>query len=71
MPTKTDPYTALRYVGKGAFLLGVPARDLSSDEVRELAEQTKKPEAFAADLVAGGLYAFAQPVKEASDGTRT
>ncbi len=24
----------LNYIGKGAFLIGVPARDLSADEVR-------------------------------------
>ena len=26
----------LKYVGKGAFFLGVPARDLSDEEVKEL-----------------------------------
>ncbi len=41
---------ALRYVGPG-FLIGVPARDLSSEEVAALA-----PRHTADSLIAGGLY---------------
>jgi hypothetical protein len=39
----------LRYVGAGAFLMGVPARDLDDDEIAAAGWSR-------ADLVASGLY---------------
>lgn len=41
----------LRYVGNGAFLDGVPARDLTADEARALDEER---------LIASGLYVRVQ-----------
>ena len=29
----------VKYVGKGAFLIGVPARDLSAEEVKKFGEE--------------------------------
>lgn len=37
----------VRYVGKGAWLVGVPARDLSADEVKRFGLD---------ELIASGLY---------------
>ena len=42
---KANPY--LRYIGDGAFLPGVPARDLTEAEVKQYA---------LADLLSSGLY---------------
>lgn len=41
----------LSYRGQGRFLVGVPARDLSADEIRKL------PERLRARLIPSGLYA--------------
>ena len=41
----------LVYVGKGTFLPGIPARDLSEDEIKKGGWDVKK-------LVRSGLYAF-------------
>lgn len=47
--------TKLTYVGKGTWLPGVPARDLTNDEVKEHGGE--------AALIATGLYAL--PIAEA------
>jgi hypothetical protein len=46
----------LKYVGQGAFLSGVPARDLSADEAKEYGE---------ARLIKSGLYKKSEPAGEA------
>lgn len=46
----------LRYVGDGAYLLGVPARDLSEEEALALDRQT---------LTASGLYVDVPEIAEA------
>lgn len=58
-----DGAVGLRYVGQGAALPDVPARDLSADEVAALHPQFKWPEEKADDvflthdwLVVTGLY---------------
>jgi len=56
---RSEPRRALRYVGPG-FLIGVPARDLSPDEVDGLAHS-------AAALVASGLYTEAASASAADD----
>jgi len=37
----------MKYIGKGAWLVGVPARDLSADEVKHYGQDK---------LIASGLY---------------
>jgi hypothetical protein len=47
-----------RYRGDGRFLVGVPARDLTSDEVARLPERLRRR------LVPSGLYVNVKPAKE-------
>ena len=47
----------MKYRGGGRFLIGVPARDLTRDEVARL------PERLRSRLVASGLYVVS-PTKE-------
>ena len=37
----------LKYIGNGAFIAGIPARDLTADEVKQFGKQT---------LIDSGLY---------------
>lgn len=46
--------SGLIYIGRGAFLPGIPARDLSADEVELHGEDA---------LLATGLYAEPRPTK--------
>ncbi len=43
--TRTPTTGALRYVGDGAYIHGVPARDLSPDEAARYADQIASAEA--------------------------
>lgn len=54
VPTLPAAPAPLRYVGDGAAIIDVPARDLSADEVQAL---TTSGVATAAQLLASGLYA--------------
>ena len=47
----------LKYVGKGAFLIGVPAHDLSDEEIEKLGVDKKT-------LIKSGLYKEEKPKKE-------
>lgn len=47
-----------KYRGDGRFLVGVPARDLTSDEVARLPERLRRR------LVPSGLYVHVKPAKE-------
>ena len=55
--------TGLRYRGKGRFVVGVPATDLSADDVARLGGAD--PAAFRARLIKTGVYAPALPEKPA------
>jgi len=60
---KSKAPQALRYVGEGRAIIGVPARDLSADEAAQYDQAT---------LLASGLYAVAPAAtEEETDGTRT
>lgn len=56
----------LTYVGKGGFILGVPSRDLSKEEIEKLALNER-------DLVESGLWvpvereSTPEPVEEIED----
>lgn len=57
MPKDKAPAgAALRYVGDGSWIRGVPARDLESDEVASFDREA---------LLASGLY---KPAKDAESG---
>lgn len=64
---------ALNYIDEsGAFIPGIPARDLSEVEVRAIAKALgTTPKALAKSLTTRGLYAAAKPAEEQDDGTRT
>lgn len=47
--------TAMRYVGKGRHLVGIPARDLEGDEVARLPDRLRRR------LTASGLYVPVRP----------
>lgn len=47
--------TALRYRGKGRFIVGVPATDLTSDDIARLAGPVN-PAKIRVALIATGLY---------------
>lgn len=62
---KAKEPAGLRYIGNGAALAGVPARDLSADEIAELANYSidfgepnwhATPIAVRRKLIASGLY---------------
>ncbi len=57
-PKKKDE--VIRYRGDGAFILGVPARDLTEDEFSALPDDVRK------QVVNSGLYDFA--VKTPQEG---
>lgn len=42
MAEQTKPEIVLRYVGKGSAQIGVPARDLTADDLAAVAEQDKQ-----------------------------
>ena len=48
----------LKYVGKGAFLIGVPARDLTDEEIEKLGLDKKA-------LIKSGLYEEDKPQSKA------
>lgn len=48
-----DVYMAYKYIGKGAFIMGVPARDLSE---ADLAEVLDREGITRAEIEASGLY---------------
>jgi len=47
----------LKYVGRGAFLIGVPARDLTDEEIEQLGLDKKA-------LIKSGLYKEDKPNTE-------
>ena len=49
--------TDMKYRGRGRFLVGVPARDLTSDEVARLPEHLRRR------MSASGLYEAVKPPK--------
>jgi hypothetical protein len=51
---------AMKYVGDGRWLVGVPARDLSSDELARL------PDRIRVRIKKSGLYEPARAPKEAA-----
>ena len=55
--SKDEKRPNLAFVGGEQFIVGVPARDLTADELDER-------ELKAADLLASGLYVEAKPEKE-------
>ena len=64
-PAATAAPAGLRYIGAGAAMLDVPARDLSAEEAAQL---------DVAALLASGLYEpapEAPETKEITDGTGT
>jgi len=57
-----------RYTGDGAFLPGIPARDLDDEDVKALSpDQRAEVEANAA-LAEGAIYQKADAKKAASEG---
>lgn len=61
----TQDNVVLRWRGLDAYLLGVPARDLTEDD---LAEVERRGEYSAAELVASGLY---DDLRRVDDGTES
>lgn len=48
----------MKYVGKGRFIVGIPADDLTDEQVDALAaKRNVKPADLRKDLIASGLYA--------------
>ena len=66
MPKKSDPPTgALTYIGDGAAIPDVPARDLESADLNTLADLwDKDPGIVAAELIASGLYTSNAPLPQ-------
>jgi hypothetical protein len=58
-PNDYDPRAVARYVGRGAFISGVPTRDLTMDEWYELPPATRE---FALNT---GLYLVVPPKRAA------
>lgn len=60
MPKQPKPLTGLRYIGRGAFLPDIPARDLSVEEIADRATILRLvPEALQDYLLTSGLYEVA------------
>lgn len=58
----------LRYVGQGAALDNIPARDLEAGDLNTIADLWEKdPGVVAAELVATGLYTDAPPAAAESE----
>lgn len=55
----TKKAEGLTYVGDGRFLPGIPATDLSEDDIKALGVKAN-------DLLASGLYEEAKPAKPAT-----
>jgi hypothetical protein len=53
----------LKYVGDGAFLPNVPARDLAADDLKAIAEVDTAGEHDRKALLKSGLYEPAEPAK--------
>jgi len=48
----------MKYVGKGRFVIGIPDRDLTDEEIEALAaKRGKKPAELRKELIESGLYA--------------
>jgi hypothetical protein len=55
----------LKYIGNGSFIPGIPARDLTTDEVQEYARDYEfKGKRGADGLIASGLYERSTIAKE-------
>lgn len=49
---------SLKYTGKGRHIVGVPATDLTDDEIADLAKRRDlDPAELRKDLIASGVYA--------------
>ena len=60
--TVSDGQTAVRYVGDGSFLLGVPARDLTAEEWAALSAEQQ------AAVLYAGVYVVEQGESRKEDG---
>lgn len=61
-PTDAAPRSGLRYIGNGAARVGIPARDLTPDELTAIAAAYEQsPRDLCAALLESGLYTATGP----------